>query len=67
MRSEKIKKILKEVPLEIRVKNVIEAHYIINGGGCLICPLDENGNDIPSIVAINQKCLEEAQPIWKIY
>lgn len=63
MRSDKIKKILRETSLEIRVKNAIEAHFIVKGGGTLISPLDENGNDIPSVVEANRKCLAESEEL----
>lgn len=65
MRNKLIEKILKETPLETRVKVSIEAHFIAEYGGTFFMPLDENGNDISEAVEANRKCFEKAEPLLK--
>jgi len=66
MKSKLIEKILKETPLEIRVKVSVESFFINEYGGTLLMPLDENGNVIDEAVKANEKCIEKAKPLLKI-
>ena len=65
MKSKIFEKILKEIPLETRIKTTIESHFIVEYGGTLLMPLDENGNDLPEAVEANKKCFEKAEPLIK--
>lgn len=66
MKNELIDKILKEIPLETRVKVSIEAYFIAEYGGTFFMPLDKNGNDTPESVEANRKCFEKAEPLLKL-
>jgi hypothetical protein len=63
MRSEVLDRILKEIPLEIRLKVAIQAYFIAEEGGSFFMPLDENGNDLPEVVEKNEECFKKAKPI----
>jgi len=58
-----IRESLKQIPLDIRLKVAIQAYFIDKMGGTILIPLDENGNDIPEVVELNNKILEHAKPI----
>lgn len=66
MKKEDFSKMFKSIPLDVRLKVAIETHFLVEGGGSLLMPLDENGNDIPEVVAKNQECLLKAKPILGI-
>lgn len=66
MRKEDFSKMFKSIPLDVRLKVAIEAYFLVEGGGSLLMPLDENGNDIPEVVEPNQTCLDKAKPILDI-
>lgn len=65
MRSKLIDKILKETPIETRVKVSIQSHFIVEHGGTMLMPLDENGEDIPEAAEANEKCYKLAEPLIK--
>jgi hypothetical protein len=65
MRSKLIDKMLKEIPLETRVKVSIQSHFIVEHGGTMLMPLDDNGEDIPEAVEANEKCYKLAEPLIK--
>lgn len=65
MRSKFVDKILKETPLEIRIKVTIQAHFLREYGGALLMPLDENGEDLPQAVEANRKCMEKCEPLLR--
>lgn len=65
MRSKLIDKLLKEIPLETRVTVSIQAHFIVENGGTMLMPLDENGEDIPEAVEANERCYKLAEPLIK--
>jgi hypothetical protein len=66
MRSKVLGRILKDIPLEVRLEIAIQAHFIYEGSGSFLIPLDINGNDIPEAVEHNQKCLDKAKPIIEL-
>lgn len=65
MRSKLIDKILKEIPLETRVRVSIQSHFIVEHGGTMLMPLNENGEDLPEAVEANEKCYKLAEPLIK--
>jgi hypothetical protein len=65
MRNKFIDKILKETPLEIRLKVTIEAYFLLQYGGTMLMPLDKNGEDLPEAVDANMRCMEKAYPLLK--
>lgn len=65
MRSKLIDRILKEIPIETRVRVSIQAHFIVENGGTMAMPLDENGEDLPEAVKANEKCYKLAEPLIK--
>lgn len=58
-----ISDILKEIPLETRVKVSIEAYFIKEYGGCFLLPLDKNGEPIPEAVEANRICFEKSKEL----
>lgn len=54
---------LKETPLEIRVKVAIEAWCLNEFGGTFFMPIDEDGNDVPEAVEANEKCFEKSESL----
>jgi hypothetical protein len=66
MKSEKLSEMFGKIPLDVRLKVAIQAHFIYEGGGSFLMPLDINGNDIPEAVEHNQKCLDKAKPIIEL-
>ena len=65
MRRKLIDKILKEIPLETRITVSIQSHFIVEHGGTMLMPLDENGEDLPEAVEANEKCYKLAEPLIK--
>ena len=65
MRNKLIDKILRETPLETRIKVTIQAYFLMEYGGTMLMPLDKNGNDIPEAVEANRKCMEKCNPLLK--
>lgn len=65
MRNKLIEKILRETPLETRIKVTIQAHFLMQYGGTMLMPLDENGEDLPEAVEANRKCFEKSEPLLK--
>jgi hypothetical protein len=65
MRSKLIDKLLKEIPLETRVRVSIQSHFIMEYGGTMLMPLDENGEDLQEAVEANEKCYKLAEPLIK--
>lgn len=65
MKIKTIERILKRTPLETRIKVTIQAHFLMEYGGTILMPLDENGNDLPEAVEDNKKCIEKAEPLLK--
>jgi len=65
MVSKMFDKILKEIPLETRVTVTIQAHFLMEYGGTILMPLDENGEDLPEAVEANRKCMEKCNPLLK--
>lgn len=63
MKNDIINKMLKEIPLETRVKVTIQSYFLTEFGGSIFMPLDENGDDIPEVVEANTKCYEMAKPL----
>ena len=63
MRSELVAKLLKETPLEIRVKNAVLAHFAAANGGRFFMSLDQDGNTLPEEEEQNRKCYELAKPL----
>lgn len=66
MPSKLIEKMLKEIPLETRVKVSIQSHFIVEHGGTMLMPLDENGNELPEAIKANKKCFELAEPLVNV-
>jgi len=64
-RSNIISKILKETPLETRVKVTIQAHYLVENNCGFFMPLDENGDEIPEAVEAMDKALSKAEGLIK--
>lgn len=64
--NDKFKKILKNIPLETRVRVSIQAHFIAENGGSLFLPIDENGNEDQDVIKANKVCLDKAQPLIDI-
>ena len=60
-----VKNALKSIPIESRIRVTVMTHFLIKNGGGLFMPLDENGNDLPEAVELNNKCLKEAEPLIK--
>ena len=57
MKSQVLTKLLKAAPLELRLKTIIETHFISDGGGYLIQPLTEMGDVYPEVEALSPKRL----------
>ena len=58
-----IEDILRETPIETRLKVIIESHFIMEYGGTFFMPLDEDGNDIAEAIEVNEKCYKKAEPL----
>lgn len=65
MRNNLIEKILRETPLETRIKITIQAYFLMEYGGTMLMPLDENGKDLPEALDANRKCMEKCNPLLK--
>lgn len=66
MKKEDFNDMFKKIPLDVRLRVAIESHFLVEGGGSLLMPLDENGNDIPEVAEHNRKCLDKAKPIVEL-
>lgn len=73
MRSEILENVLREIPLDIRLKSAISAYAITAGGGQLFIPADEEyipeGDTIPlaeQIMNKNAEIIAGIQPILDI-
>jgi len=49
--------------LEIRVKVTIQSHFILEKGGSLLVPVDENGDLNQELMKINYEACKEAKPL----
>jgi len=58
-----IKELSFKVPLEIRVKVSIQAHYIHMRGGSILVSLDKDGNENQEEMKINSAAIKEAKPL----
>lgn len=63
MRSEIFDRVLKNIPLEIRLKVAIEAYFVGKYGGSFFVPLDDDGQGNVEVIQKNRECLEKAQPV----
>lgn len=63
MRSEILEKILKETPLETRIKVAIEAFFIHTEGGSFFVPLNEKGEEDEEVMKRNSEIIKKAQPL----
>ena len=63
--SNKIREILKNIPLDVRVKVGIQAEILYANGGSFLVPLDENGEEYPEVTEVNNKGYALAQPVVK--
>ena len=63
--SNKIREILKNIPLDVRVKVGIQTEIVHKHGGSFFVPLDENGGEHPDVVEANNKCFAIAEPVVK--
>ena len=61
MKNDIISQLLKEAPLETRIRVTIEAFFIAEYGGTFFIPLDEDGNDMPEAQEANRKCFEKRE------
>lgn len=59
----RIKEIMKQTPLETRIKVTVQAHFLKENGGSFLIPLDENGDEIAEVVEHNEKILAKTQPL----
>jgi len=57
--SNKIREMLKSIPLDVRVKVGI----LYTNGGSFLVPLDENGEEYPEVTEVNNKGYALAQPV----
>lgn len=63
MRSSILDKLMRETPLETRIKVTVQAYYVNKYNGSFVIPLDKNGDEIPEVMEANLKCLKKAQPL----
>ena len=63
MRSEIFDRVLKNIPLEIRLKVAIEAYFVGKYGGSFFVPLDDDGQGNAEVIQKNNECLNKAQSV----
>lgn len=66
MRSQIFDRILKNIPLEIRLKVAIEAYFVEKYGGYFFIPLDDDGEGNAEVIQKNRECSEKAQPVIEL-
>ena len=66
MKNNIIEKLMKETSLEVRITSTIQSYFIINHGGSLLIPIDENGNEPQEIIEINDQCIALAEPLLQM-
>lgn len=63
MRSEIFDRVLKNIPLETRLKVAIEAYFVVKYGGSFFVPLDNDGQGNAEVIQRKRECLEKVQPV----
>lgn len=61
--NNRIKKLRKQIPLDIRIRVAIQSFFINKLGGSLFLPIDEQSDEYKVIRDVNNLAFTEAQPL----